>query len=69
VQQVKRQIPIVTGGADHLVGAGLIASLAERGGNITGSTLIAPDLSGKRLEVLKGCPRGVAYGCALRPES
>jgi ABC-type uncharacterized transport system substrate-binding protein len=46
-------IPIVVGSADDLVRAGLVASLAQPGGNVTGSTGIAPDLSGKRLEVLK----------------
>jgi putative ABC transport system substrate-binding protein len=40
------------GGAGDLVGAGLVASLAKPGGNITGSTSIAPDLSGKRLELV-----------------
>jgi putative tryptophan/tyrosine transport system substrate-binding protein len=46
-------IPIVVGSADDLVRAGLVASLANPGGNITGSTGIAPDLSGKRLELLR----------------
>jgi ABC-type uncharacterized transport system substrate-binding protein len=41
------------GGAGDLVGAGLVASLAKPGGNITGSTSIAPDLSGKRLELVR----------------
>jgi len=31
----------------------LIVSLAKPGGNITGSTEISPDVSGKRLEILK----------------
>jgi len=53
VKQATSTIPIVVGGAGDLVGAGLIASLARPGGNVTGSTAIAPDLSGKRLEVLK----------------
>jgi ABC-type uncharacterized transport system substrate-binding protein len=35
------------------VKSGLIASLAKPGGNITGSTEIATDLSGKRMELLK----------------
>jgi putative ABC transport system substrate-binding protein len=45
-------IPIVAVGGD-LVGAGLVASLARPGGNVTGSSNISPDLSGKRLELLK----------------
>jgi putative ABC transport system substrate-binding protein len=35
------------------VGSGLVASLAEPGGNVTGMSLMAPDLGGKRLELLK----------------
>jgi putative tryptophan/tyrosine transport system substrate-binding protein len=46
-------IPIVVIGAGDLVGRGLVASLARPGGNITGSTSIAPELTGKRLELLK----------------
>jgi putative ABC transport system substrate-binding protein len=46
-------IPIVVGSGGHLVGTGLVSSLAKPGGNVTGSTSIAPDLSGKRLELLK----------------
>jgi putative ABC transport system substrate-binding protein len=35
------------------VASGLVASLARPGGNITGLSTIAPELSGKRLEILK----------------
>jgi putative tryptophan/tyrosine transport system substrate-binding protein len=52
-QQATKIIPIVVGSAGDLVRAGLITSLAKPGGNITGSTEISPDLSGKRLELLK----------------
>lgn len=45
-------IPIVAVGGD-LVGAGLVASLARPGGNVTGSSNISPDVSAKRLELLK----------------
>ena len=45
-------IPIVATGGD-LIGAGLAASLAQPGGNVTGSTNISPDVSGKRLALLK----------------
>ncbi|HJX11855.1 MAG TPA: ABC transporter substrate-binding protein [Candidatus Binatia bacterium] len=37
----------------HPVGSGLVSSLAQPGGNITGLSLMAPDLDGKRLELLK----------------
>ena len=46
-------IPIVTAGADNLVEAGVIASLAHPGGNVTGSTRVDADFSAKRLELLK----------------
>jgi putative tryptophan/tyrosine transport system substrate-binding protein len=52
-KQATSTIPIVVGSAGDLVGGGLVASLARPGGNITGSTSIAPDLSGKRLELLR----------------
>jgi putative ABC transport system substrate-binding protein len=42
-------IPIVTATGGHHV----VASLARPGGNITGLTLMAPELAGKRLELLK----------------
>jgi putative ABC transport system substrate-binding protein len=52
-KQATSMIPIVVASAGDLVGQGLVASLAKPGGNVTGSTSIAPDLSGKRLELLK----------------
>jgi len=52
-KQATSTIPIVVGSAGDLVGGGLVASLARPGGNVTGSTNITPDLSGKRLELLK----------------
>jgi putative ABC transport system substrate-binding protein len=49
-----RTIPIVMGGiAADPVATGLIASLARPGGNITGMTMMSPQLGGKRLELLK----------------
>ena len=51
-KQVTSTIPIVVGSAGDLVGAGLVATLAKPGGNITGSTDISPDVSGKRLELI-----------------
>jgi putative ABC transport system substrate-binding protein len=46
-------IPIVFAGAADPVGSGLVSSLAQPGGNITGLSSIARDLDGKRLELLK----------------
>jgi putative tryptophan/tyrosine transport system substrate-binding protein len=46
-------IPIVMVGIGDPVRSGLVASLAKPGGNVTGSTSIGPDLSGKRLQLLK----------------
>jgi ABC-type uncharacterized transport system substrate-binding protein len=46
-------IPIVMMAAGDPLGSGLVASLAQPGGNVTGMSLMAPDLGGKRLELLK----------------
>jgi putative ABC transport system substrate-binding protein len=46
-------IPIVATSAGDLVGRGIVTSFARPGGNITGLTSIAPDISGKRLEILR----------------
>ena len=52
-------IPIVMMNAGDPVGSGLVASLAQPGGNVTGMSLMAPDLGGKRLELLKELLPGV----------
>ena len=52
--RVTDTIPIVMGSLNaDPVATGLIASLAHPGGNITGITEMAPQLSGKRLQLLK----------------
>jgi len=48
-----RKIPIVMAQSDDPVRSGFIASLAKPGGNITGLSSMAPELSGKQLELLK----------------
>ena len=48
-----KTIPIVMPQLADPVAVGLVASLARPGGNITGMTILAPELSGKRLELLK----------------
>jgi len=53
---VKRQtqsIPIVMVNSTDPVGTGFVASLARPGGNITGVSMMSPDLGGKRLELLR----------------
>jgi putative ABC transport system substrate-binding protein len=46
-------IPIVMAQDPDPVGSGFVASLARPGGNITGLSTLAPEISGKRLELLK----------------
>jgi putative ABC transport system substrate-binding protein len=46
-------IPIVMAQDSDPVGNGFVASLARPGGNITGLSTLAPEISGKRLELLK----------------
>src|SRR5947199_2220921 len=46
-------IPIVMIGVGDPVRAGLVASLARPGGNITGNTVLSPDLGPKRLQILR----------------
>jgi putative ABC transport system substrate-binding protein len=46
-------IPIVIVGTGDPLGTGLVASLARPGGNVTGLSGLAPELSGKRLDLLK----------------
>jgi putative tryptophan/tyrosine transport system substrate-binding protein len=46
-------IPIVMGFDNDPVGSGFVESLAQPGGNITGLSTLSPELSGKRLELLK----------------
>jgi putative tryptophan/tyrosine transport system substrate-binding protein len=52
-KQATSDIPIVFALAGDPIGQGLVASLARPGGNITGMSLQAVDLAGKRLEILR----------------
>jgi putative ABC transport system substrate-binding protein len=52
-KEVTNTIPIVMANDADPVGSGVVASLARPGGNITGLSSLAPEISGKRLELLK----------------
>ncbi|HKO71859.1 MAG TPA: ABC transporter substrate-binding protein [Bradyrhizobium sp.] len=53
-------IPIVLGAISDPVGVGVVASLARPGGNATGNSLMAPELSAKRLEILRALAPGIS---------
>jgi putative tryptophan/tyrosine transport system substrate-binding protein len=53
-------IPIVMIGVGDPVRSGLVASLARPGGNITGNTVLSPDLGAKRLQLLREAIPAVA---------
>src|SRR5262249_3047585 len=63
-QQATQTIPIVAIG-DDILGAGIITSLSRPGGNTTGLTILAPELSAKRLEVLQAMVPGMSRVAAL----
>jgi putative ABC transport system substrate-binding protein len=64
-------IPIVMGQDTDPVGNGFVASLARPGGNVTGLSSLSPELSGKRLELLKETvptlSRVAVFGTSTRP--
>ena len=48
-----KTIPIVMASSADPVRSGIVASLARPGGNVTGFTILGPELEGKRMELLK----------------
>jgi len=52
-QKASSAIPVVMVGIGDPVGSGIVASLARPGGQVTGLSLMAPDLAAKRLELTK----------------
>jgi putative tryptophan/tyrosine transport system substrate-binding protein len=59
-KQVTTTIPIVMAQVNDPVGSGFVASLAHPGGNMTGLSTLVPELSGKRLELLKEVVPGLS---------
>ena len=53
VKRATTTVPLVMVAVGDPVGTGIVPSLARPGGNITGLSSIAPDLEGKRLELLR----------------
>jgi len=53
VKRTTPSIPLVMAAVGDPIGVGLVASLARPGGNVTGLSAIAPELEGKRLELLR----------------
>jgi len=66
-QQATTTIPIVAGSAD-LITSGIITNLAQPDGNLTGLTWYGPELTEKRLEVLKDAvPQSTRVGILVHP--
>ncbi len=65
-KQATSTLPIVFANATDPVTSGLVTSLARPGGNVTGLSLLAPELVGKCLELLKQAVPGVSRVAVLR---
>jgi putative ABC transport system substrate-binding protein len=63
-------IPIVMASIADPVGSGLVASLAQPGGNVTGLSIMATDLTAKRLQLLKeAMPRVARVAVLWNPDT
>jgi putative ABC transport system substrate-binding protein len=65
VKNATQTIPVVMTTAIDPVGAGLVASLARPGGTVTGNAILYPELSTKRLELLKDVVPGLSHVVVL----
>jgi putative ABC transport system substrate-binding protein len=65
-KQATNTIPIVMGAIDDAVEQGFVASLARPGGNVTGTSWLNPELSAKRLELLKEALPRLSRAAVLR---
>jgi putative ABC transport system substrate-binding protein len=67
VKAATRTIPVVMASSNDAVAQGIVASLPRPGGNITGLTNMAPEVTAKRLEILReaaaGATRIAVLGC------
>jgi putative ABC transport system substrate-binding protein len=63
-QKVTQTIPVVFTGVGDPVGSGVVSNLNHPGANITGISLLATELSAKRLELLEEIVPGVPWRCS-----
>ncbi len=69
-KQATTTLPIVFASVGDPVGEGLVSSLARPGGNVTGLSVVVPELVGKSLELLKQAVPGVSrVAILLKPDS
>jgi len=72
-KEATKTIPIIMANEGDPVGNGFVASLAHPGGNITGLSNLTPEISGKRLELLKEIvpklSRVAVLGTSIEPET
>jgi putative tryptophan/tyrosine transport system substrate-binding protein len=69
VKKATDTIPIVIVAVGEPVSAGLAASLARPGGNVTGLSLLTPELGGKRLELLIALRKTSRVAVLVNPEN
>lgn len=68
--RLTRSVPIVMAVSADPVADGLVASLARPGGNVTGLSIMSPELAGRRLQLLKDTVPGLArVGMLLDPSA
>src|SRR5262245_2550737 len=70
IKKVTSRVPVVFAGVGNAVGNGVIDSLARPGGNVTGSTFITEETTGKQLELLKAViPKIARVGVVVNPSN
>src|SRR5215831_7285069 len=65
IKKASTAMPLVFTSINDPVASGFVTSLARPGGNMTGLTILGPELSGKRLELLRSLSQREAGGCIL----
>jgi putative ABC transport system substrate-binding protein len=65
LQAHTKTIPLLMVVVGDPVGTGLVKSLAHPGGNVTGLSIVAPNLSGKRVDLLREAAPGISPVAAL----